>query len=439
MLVRTVLGVIALLLGGCAVAPDAVRRMDATRIQEISDYRLCDAAAVNLDLRGQRYPVIDAEIARRRVSCDEHIAAVVSNCSALEVLNWGNDGTGQGIIFTVRNQSGEAQNFRIRHDDQGSRMFTIGPATTERFGMTADPNVERLEEPVETNEGDGGIELQECRPALANYRFNYRPQGQGSSGATMAEAPAPQTRSTQQGVTSRATRNANMRAGPGTSFPVVGLLRAGEQVLVIGTSAGWCEGMASGGRRVFVSCSLLVPPPGGWGPLSLGAGPGSPASAAPMQAASSVDISSPLRFSTNPECNFSPQLNTMFSQLNSRNVSSARRSVTIGGMQLRPVARERGVRGSDSHRVSSSLSFPRPVTWNGLRVSLLTGGRGYEVNGYGFVFAERPVRVQQSLRGMGIEIPVGRMGRQIPTNSCNATVTLQQTPRGTELICEVGC
>jgi Bacterial SH3 domain len=254
----------------CAVRPDAVRRMDATRIQEISDYRLCDAAAVNLDLRGQRYPVIDAEIARRGISCDEHIAAVVSDCSRLRVLNWGNDGTGQGIIFTVQNESDELKTFRIRHDDRGSRMFTIGPSTTERFGITADPNVERLEEPLETSEGDGGIELQECRPALASYRFNYRPQGQGSSGAAVAQAPAPQTRSTQQGVASRATRNVNMRAGPGTNHAVVGSLRAGEQITVLSVVGTWCECMTNGGQRVYVSCNFLSPPARGRATLGMG-------------------------------------------------------------------------------------------------------------------------------------------------------------------------
>lgn len=247
--------------GGCAHGPAAVSRMDATKIQEVSDYRLCDAAAVKLDLNGRRYPVIENEIARRGISCAGHIAAVVNDCSRLQVLNSGIDKTGQGVIFTVRNDNAEARNFRIRHEGRQSRLFTIGPAMTERFGITADPNVPWLGEPIETVEGDGDIELLECRTVLGAYRMQYRPQA--GSVPSAVSATASQTSSIGEGTRRRATRNVNMRAGPGTNHAIVRTLRAGEEVVVLKVVGAWCECMAEDGTRAYVSCSFLSSPPGG--------------------------------------------------------------------------------------------------------------------------------------------------------------------------------
>jgi Bacterial SH3 domain len=241
--------------GGCAHGPAAVRGMDATKIQEVSDYRLCDAAAVSLDLKGRRYPVIESEIARRGISCAGHIAAVVNDCSRLQVLNSGIDRTGQGTIFTVRNDSAEARTFRIRHEGRQSRLFTIGPEMTERFGITADPNVPWLGEPTEVTEGDGGIELLECRTVLGAYRMQYRPQAGSASGAVSEAAPG--TSSLGEGARSRATQNVNMRAGPSTSHAIVRTLRAGEEVAVLRVLGAWCECMADGGARGYVSCAFL--------------------------------------------------------------------------------------------------------------------------------------------------------------------------------------
>jgi hypothetical protein len=236
--------------------------MDATKIQEVSDYRLCDAAAVKLDLNGRRYPVIEGEIARRGISCAGHIAAVINDCSRLQVLNSGIDKTGQGVIFTVRNDSAEARNFRIRHEGRQSRLFAIGPETTERFGITADPNVPWLGEPTEVTEGDGGIEFVECRTVLGAYRMQYRPQA-GSAPSAGGDS-ALETRSTGESTRSRATRNVNMRSGPGTAHAIVRTLRAGEEVAVLRVVGAWCECMAEGGVRAYVSCAFLSAPSGGW-------------------------------------------------------------------------------------------------------------------------------------------------------------------------------
>jgi hypothetical protein len=240
--------------GGCAHGPAAVSRMDATKIQEVSDYRLCDAAAVKLDLNGRRYPVIEGEIARRGISCAGHIAAVVNDCSRLQVLNSGIDRTGQGIIFTVRNDSAEARNFRIRREERQSRLFTIGPETTERFGITADPNVPWLGEPTEVTEGDGGIEFVECRTVLGAYHMQYRPQAGSAPSAVSETAPR---RSVVEGARAQATRNVNMRAGPGTNHAIVRTLRAGEEIAVLRVVGAWCECKANGGIRGYVSCPFL--------------------------------------------------------------------------------------------------------------------------------------------------------------------------------------
>jgi hypothetical protein len=270
-LLRTLLVLALSAVAGCAEGPAAVQRMDAMRIQQISDYRLCDAAAVSLDLQGRHYPVIDEEIARRGISCDEHIAAVVSDCSALQVLSWGADRTGQGIIFTVRNGSGQAKNFRVRRQERQSRLFAIGPGETTQFGITADPNVMELGPPTETIEGAGGIQFLECRPVVGAYHINYRPQAQSSPRGSAATAAVTQLHRAKQGLTSRAMRNANARAGPGTSHAIVGALRAGDEITVLGVQGRWCDYMTNSGRRAYVSCASLSPPSGGWIPLSAAA------------------------------------------------------------------------------------------------------------------------------------------------------------------------
>jgi hypothetical protein len=262
MLLRSLLVLGLFAAAGCAVGPAAVQRMDATRIQGISDYRLCDAAAVGLDLHGRRYPVIDSEIARRGVSCDQHIAAVVSDCSRLQVLNSGIDSTGQGIIFTVRNDSDQAKNFRIRREDRQSRLFTIGPQTTERFGITDNPDASQLGEPIEITEGDGGIELLECRAVVGAWRINYRPQAQTLPRAEIANQASPQPRSAEQDVRSRVTRNVNVRAGPGTNYAIVRMLRAGEEVTVLRVTGAWCESALGRGVIGYVSCAFLSRPSG---------------------------------------------------------------------------------------------------------------------------------------------------------------------------------
>ncbi len=65
-------------------------------------------------------------------------------------------------------------------------------------------------------------------------------------------------------VTVQALRNVNMRAGPGTSHRVLGVLRPGDEVTVVRVVGTWCECMTADDRRVYVSCGLLSVPPGGW-------------------------------------------------------------------------------------------------------------------------------------------------------------------------------
>jgi Bacterial SH3 domain len=267
MLLRTLLALTLVAAAGCAVRPDAVRRMDATRIQTISDYRLCDAAAVNLDERGQRYPVIENEIARRGVLCDEHITAVVSDCSMLRVVSVDTESSPEGAIFTIRNMDDQSRSFRIYRQGVQSSMFTVEAGATQQFGVAVDPNIAAIGETIATAEGGGDVQLNECRAVRDSYRFNYRPEARNSPGAANGAA-----RSTDRGVRSRAMRNANMRAGPGTGHPIVGLLRAGEQVTVVGVADGWCECTRSGRPRAYVSCRLLSPPPGGWASFSRNAG-----------------------------------------------------------------------------------------------------------------------------------------------------------------------
>jgi uncharacterized protein YraI len=43
-----------------------------------------------------------------------------------------------------------------------------------------------------------------------------------------------------------ATTDLNVREGPGTEYPVIGVLQAGEEVDIAGCQYGWC-GLAGGG------------------------------------------------------------------------------------------------------------------------------------------------------------------------------------------------
>ena len=56
----------------------------------------------------------------------------------------------------------------------------------------------------------------------------------------------------------RARTGSNLRAGPGTSFRVVGSLRTGQEVRVTGRAGDWLRIAAPGGGTAFVHGSLLV-------------------------------------------------------------------------------------------------------------------------------------------------------------------------------------
>ena len=65
-------------------------------------------------------------------------------------------------------------------------------------------------------------------------------------------------------------RNANVRAGPGTNYPVIATLPAGATVDVNGSTGSWCQVNTSAGQG-FVACSLLG---GGSGAVAVAPGYG---------------------------------------------------------------------------------------------------------------------------------------------------------------------
>lgn len=72
-----------------------------------------------------------------------------------------------------------------------------------------------------------------------------------------------------------ATTNVNMRVGPGTSYPVVTVLRAGDRVIVNRCRVTWCL-VDLGRDRGWISQSFLRPvisSPGGGGRPDFGGGP----------------------------------------------------------------------------------------------------------------------------------------------------------------------
>ncbi len=60
--------------------------------------------------------------------------------------------------------------------------------------------------------------------------------------------------------TMQASTRVNVRSGPGTQYGKIGLLEAGEEVLVTGEAGEWARIEGPGGGEAFVHASFLVDP-----------------------------------------------------------------------------------------------------------------------------------------------------------------------------------
>lgn len=141
-------------------SPNSVRKMDSEKIQTVSEKKLCDAYAVWLS-RGKSYPVIDAELKRRAITCAEAVESVVSDCSMLKVVRIDTSDP-RGTIYTVSNSSPKHKHFRIYRAGIQSSLFLVRPGATQDFGVAVDPRLARIGTVTSTLSGDSGIELNEC-------------------------------------------------------------------------------------------------------------------------------------------------------------------------------------------------------------------------------------------------------------------------------------
>lgn len=148
-------------------SPNSVRKLDSTQIQQVKDKKLCESFALGQRKR-RSYPTIDAEVARRGISCAEALEQIVSNCSDLKIV--GMDGSDpRGVIFTVANSSPKHKRFHIWASGIQSSSLLIAPGAVQSFGVAVDPRIARINSVASTLQGETGVELNDCLTATWGF------------------------------------------------------------------------------------------------------------------------------------------------------------------------------------------------------------------------------------------------------------------------------
>ncbi len=184
-----------------------------------------------------------------------------ANCALLEVVSVDTESSTQGVIYTIANQSDEPRQFRVYRRGVQSSVFSIEAGETRSFGVAVEASVAGVGGVISSLRGDTGVALNDCTPPSGSASLALKDEESRELGT------GPSTNEVPGGMQSRALGNVNMRAGPGTGHRILGVLRPGDEVAVVRVVGTWCECMTREGRRVYVSCSLLSAPPGGWVPL----------------------------------------------------------------------------------------------------------------------------------------------------------------------------
>lgn len=180
------------------------------------------------------------------------------NCALLEVVGIDPVGSERGVIYTIANRSNEPRQFRIYRLGIQSSVFSIEAGETKSVGVAVDQAVAGIGALTSSLRGDTGVALNDCTPLS-----DAAPRGVTDETAEQASNGSPDSAPDAQAQSS-ASANVNMRAGPGTTHRVLGLLRRGEQVRVVRAEAGWCEVASSRLSSAFVSCRYLSEPAIGW-------------------------------------------------------------------------------------------------------------------------------------------------------------------------------
>lgn len=165
---RTIAPLALLTLASCAEGPLAVSKKGDQDIQRISQFRLCDAAAVWRN-DGKRFDVIEREISRRGISCQAHIDITSDNCQNLRVKRWTDDGN---FAFTVvvENMGSRFENFRMQYRGDVTKQLSIESQTERSFSLVPSfPQLNRLKDKRDTS----APAFNECKGTLSDIEKLY--------------------------------------------------------------------------------------------------------------------------------------------------------------------------------------------------------------------------------------------------------------------------
>lgn len=161
------------------------------------------------------------------------------------------------------------------------------------------------------------------------------------------------------------------------------------------------------------------------------------------RSALALDVSSPVDIA-NGNCSFGPAFDEAFRNMIVQDgLRGARaRAVVIGGQ--RRIPRLTGTRnpwvGEQGFRdYESVVHFSRALHWNGLRLTGLRANTVWEGEATALEFADRPERVRDALRAIGLEMPLPPEARDIPIDACSAQIMIEARRGGSSLICSSGC
>lgn len=151
---------VAGLVAACANSPMAIGKMTPDELTTVPDRSLCYAYATRRRDR-EVTPMLQSEVDRRGLGCEEALAHMISDCSSLAIVS--SEVVERGTIYTVRNNGGQARNFRAVNNNIVSTLQTVRPGQTVRFGVESSAPLTALGGAVAMAQGTAGIRLQECK------------------------------------------------------------------------------------------------------------------------------------------------------------------------------------------------------------------------------------------------------------------------------------
>jgi hypothetical protein len=493
------LGFLAFALAACTHVPLLIAGMDAEDIQRVSNDDLCRSSDVFLQTRGRRFPNIENEIDRRGLPCGDNedvqvaeqespvapvpapVAAPAAETASRALQNANmrsGPGAGHAVVGSLR--VGETVTvLRVVNGwcecmAGGRRVFIScrlltapagGWAALSGSGGTGVPAqgaerflrelYARMEREVVPPYDWASLLAPDTRAAWlraynddGSHQYNYNPL------CSCVDLSGLEIKSVQVGSLQNGRLFAEIRFDLATPRPWSPYIVRFELV-VVGSQwriydARHLQGAGSSSESIRQRLGLPI---NRWvAPTAVSAretnAPPQSSRVAQMRAQSrvvtgrgtpdAIDISSPVRFlgGSTQVCSFSPVLDRVMAQLSSDDRRQVRRSIEFQGMTLRPIVRETGTPNRDNHIIQGEVRLSRPITWNGLTVKTIFGSHGYEVWGYGLRFAESAQIVHNTLRRLGLDIPLN--GEVQVSSDWNTTMGIDRMLGETRLGCYGG-